>query len=71
MSEVIRYKLMVPGLTLASGVLDCESDEQQMGTQKWCTDASALRSSEVPNNTSVMIVKHLSTSLQLSLVTLH
>ena len=71
MSEVIRYKLMVPGLTLASGVLDCESDEQQMGTQEWCSDASALRSSEVHNNTSVMIVKHLSTSLQLSLVTLH
>ena len=70
MSEVIRYKLMVPGLTLASGVLDCESDEQQMGTQEWCSDASALRSSEVHNNTSVMIVKHLSTSLQLSLVTL-
>ena len=59
------------GLTLASGVLDCESDEQQMGTQEWCSDASALRSSEVHSNTSVMIVKHLSTSLQLSPVTLH
>ena len=65
MSEVIRYKLMVPGLTLASGVLDCESDEQQMGTQEWCSDASALRSSEVHNNTSVIVVTHLSTSLQL------
>ena len=54
-----------------SGVLDCESDEQQMATQEWRSDASALRSSEVHNNTSVMIVKHLSTSLQLSLVTLH
>ena len=59
------------GLTLASGVLDCESDEQQMATQEWRSDTSALRSSEVHNNTSVMIVKHLSTSLQLSLVTLH
>ena len=87
MSEEIGYKLMVPGLemtlmvsevnhavsflTLASGVLDCESDEQQMATQEWRSDTSALRSSEVHNNTSVMIVKHLSTSLQLSLVTLH
>jgi hypothetical protein len=61
----------VSGLTLASGVLDCKSDEQQMGTQEWCSDASALRSSEVHNNTSVMVVTHLSTSLQLSLVTLH
>ena len=87
MSEVIGYKLMVPGLemvlmvsevkhavsglTLASGVLDCESDEQQMATQEWRSDASALRPSEVHNNSGVMIVKHLSTSLQLSLVTLH
>ena len=59
------------GLALASSVLDCESDEQQIATQEWCSDASALRSSEIHNNTSVMIVKHLSTSLQLSLVTLH
>ena len=59
------------GLTLASGVLECESDEQQMATQEWRSDASALRPSEVHNNTSVMIVKHLSTSLQLSFVTLH
>ena len=59
------------GLTLASGVLDCESDEQQMATLEWRTDASALRPSEVRNNTGVMIVKHLNTSLQLSLVTLH
>ena len=61
----------VSGLTLVSGVLDCESDEQQMGTQEWRSDASALRPSEVYNNSGVMIVKHLSTSLQLSLVTLH
>ena len=54
-----------------SGVLDCESDEQQMATQEWRSDASALRPSEVHNNSGVMIVKHLSTSLQLSLVTLH
>ena len=59
------------GLTLASDVLDCESDEQQMATLEWRTDASALRPSEVRNNTGVMIVKHLNTSLQLSLVTLH
>ena len=59
------------GLTLASGVLDCESDEQQIATQEWRSDASALRPSEVHNNSGVMIVKHLSTSLQLSLVTLH
>ena len=87
MSEVIGYKLMVPGfemvlmvsevkhavsgLTLASGVLDCESDEQQMATQEWRSDTSALRPSKVHNNTGVMIVKHLSSSLQLSLVTLH
>ena len=31
------------GLTLASGALDCESDEQQMATQEWRSDASALR----------------------------
>ena len=88
MSEVIRYKLMVPGLemtlmvsevkhavsglTLVSGVLDCESDGQQMATQQeWRSGASALRPSKVHNNTGAMIVKHLSTSLQLSLVTLH
>ena len=59
------------GLTLASDVLDCESDEQQMATQEWRGDASALRPSEVHNNVGVMIVKHLNTSLQLSLVTLH
>ena len=61
----------VSGLTLASGVLDCESDEQQMATQEWRSDTSALRPSKVHNNSGVMIVKHLSTSLQLSLVTLH
>ena len=86
MSAVIGYKLLVPGLemtlmvsevnhavsslTLASGMLDCESVEQQMATQEWCSDAFALRPSEVHNNSGVMIVKHLSTSLQLSLVTL-
>ena len=59
MSEVIEYRLMIPGLemvlvvsevkhavsglTLASGVLDCESDEQQMATQEWRSDTSALR----------------------------
>ena len=87
MSEVIRYKLMVPGLeitlmvsevnhavsslTLVSGMLDCESVEQQTATQEWCSDAFALRPSEVHNNSGVMNRKHLSTSLQLSLVTLH
>ena len=86
MIAMIEYKLLVPGLamtlmvsevnhavsslTLASGMLDCESDEQQMATQEWCIDASALRPSEAHNNSGVMIVKHFSTSLQLSLVTL-
>ena len=31
------------GLALASSVLDCESDEQQIATQEWRNDASALR----------------------------
>ena len=45
------------GLTLASGVLDCESDEQQMATQEWRSDASALRPSVIYKNAGVIIMK--------------